>query len=89
MKQIIKLTSIDHQEWTTFLTYNIDRKPNTIREVSIDATKITAFTLCHPKESSNYFRKDNPSFTDVRLVGGTSIDVVETPQQIERLINNR
>lgn len=89
MKQIIKLTSINPQEWTTFLTFNIERKPNTLREVSVDSTKITAFITCQPKESSNNFLRDYPTFTHMRLVGGTSIDVVETPQQIERLINNR
>ena len=89
MKQIIKLTSINPQEWTTFLTYKIERKPNTIREVSVDATKITAFIACQPKESSAYFLRDYPTFIHMKLVGGTSIYLVETPQQIERLINNR
>lgn len=84
---MIKLTLIHNQQWVTLATYRLWRKPNTTGVITIDSTKISSYRLREPEKDSESYRESYPTFTEITLLGRDNIDVVETPEQIEKLIN--
>lgn len=83
---MIQLTLLHSQEWTTFATYELWRKPNTTSTISVDPTKIITVHKREPKKDSLSYRRDYPTFTEITLVGRNHIHVIETPEKIESLI---
>ena len=86
MSKFIELTQLNFQKEYKLLFITLYRKPTTFGKVTVEASKITSFGKVRPKSDSMYFRSDYPTFTTVDLVGRKSLDVIETPEEIRKLI---
>lgn len=64
----------------------IVRKKSTTAEIYIDPTKIITLKKLTPKKPENIY-KNFPTYTNIQLTGNLfSLNVIETPEEIQKQI---